>query len=312
MNNLRPIGAAIINGILVGSTIVATRFVIDQTSPASLAFLRYVIGLGCLFPLVVFSSRVRFEPCDILPISLLGIAQFGIVVTLLNYALQFIPSARAALIFATFPLMTMILSVAVGYERVTLSLVLGVLMTIVGVGLALGEKAIQPGVAANNWIGELAVLGSALSGAICSVGYRPYLRKYPTLPVSTLAMFASVIVLAVFAASEGFFNAVPRFTNEGWLSVGFIGVSSGVGYYLWLWALNHTTPTKVTVFLALSPITATILGVIFLAEQISVISMLGLVGVAFGLWLAHWQTREPLSSLAAEIIQSEPGTTKNH
>ncbi len=72
-------------------------------------------------------------------------------------------------------------------------------------------------------------------------------------------------------------------------------------------ALNHTTPTKVTVFLALSPVTATILGVLFLAEQISMISLLGLVGVALGLWLAHWQTREPTPSLAAEII---PGDAK--
>lgn len=53
------------------------------------------------------------------------------------------------------------------------------------------------------------------------------------------------------------------------MAVGFIGVSSGIGYYLWLWALNHTTPTKVTVFLALSPVTATILGGVFLAERVS-------------------------------------------
>lgn len=102
-------------------------------------------------------------------------------------------------------------------------------------------------------------------------------------------MFASVMFLAVFAAGEGFFKAVPRFTISGWLAVGFIGISSGIGYYLWLWALKHTTPTKVTVFLALSPVTATVLGTLLLAEEISTTSLLGLIGVALGLWLAHWQ-----------------------
>ena len=290
MNKFLPIGAATINGILVGSTIVATRFVIDQTSPASLALLRYFIGFCCLFPLVMLSARVRFERRDLLPISLLGITQFGIVVTLLNYALQFIPSARAALIFATFPLLTMILSAILGYERVTMTKSLGVGLTIVGVGLALGEKAILPGSPANGWIGELAVLGSALSGAVCSVLYRPYLRKYPTLTLSTYAMLAAVLFLAVFAAGEGFFKALPSFTISGWLAIGFIGISSAVGYYLWLWALNHTTPTNVTVFLALSPITATILGTLFLAERISTIFLFGLVCVALGLWLAHRQS----------------------
>jgi drug/metabolite transporter (DMT)-like permease len=268
---------------------VATRFVIDQTAPASLAFLRYLIGFCCLLPPVLLSERVRFERRDLLPIGLLGITQFGILIALLNYALQFIPSARAALIFATMPLLTMMLATALGRERLTLVKTLGVLLTIVGVAFALGEKAVERGGAADEWVGELAVFASALSGAICSVLYRPYLRKYPTLPVSAFAMLASVGFLAVLAAGEGFFASLPRFTAGGWLAVVFIGISSGVGYYLWLWALNHTTPTKVTVFLALSPITAAGLGALLLAESISTMSLLGLACVALGLWLAHRQ-----------------------
>lgn len=294
MNKLLPVGAATVNGILVGATIVATRFVIDQTSPASLALLRYFIGFCCLLPPMLLSARARFERRDVLPIALLGITQFGIVVTLLNYALQFIPSARAALLFATFPLMTMVLASILGSERLTPVKSTGVIMTVVGVGLALGEKALEAGSPANGWMGELAVLASAFSGALCSVLYRPYLKKYPTVSLSTFAMFASVIFLAVFAAREGFFNALPHFTLGGWMAIFFIGVSSAVGYYLWLWALNHTTPTRVTVFLALSPITAAVLGILLLAESISTIFLLGLVCVALGLVLALGPFEHPL------------------
>lgn len=271
---------------------VATRFVINQTAPASLALLRYLIGFCCLLPPVLLSARVRFERGDLVPIGLLGITQFGILIALLNYGLQFIPSARAALIFTTMPLLTMLLAMVLGYERLTLSKTLGVLLTIVGVGFALGEKAVQRGSAAHEWVGELAVFASALSGAICSVLYRPYLRKYPTLPVSALAMLASVGFLAVLAGWEGFFASFLHFTAAGWLAVLFIGINSGIGYYLWLWALNNTTPTKVTVFLALSPITAAGLGVLLLAESISMMLFLGLAFVALGLWMAHWQTCE--------------------
>jgi drug/metabolite transporter (DMT)-like permease len=165
-----------------------------------------------------------------------------------------------------------------------------VVLSVAGVGLALGEKAVQPSALGHVWIGELAVLASAASGAACSVLYRPYLRKYPTLPLSGLAMLASIVFLAVFAAWEGFFNALPRFTPSGWGAVGFIGIASGVGYYLWLWALNHTTPTNVTVFLALSPITATLLGALFLSERITGVIVLALVCIASGLWIALWQT----------------------
>jgi drug/metabolite transporter (DMT)-like permease len=291
-----PIAAAAATGILVGSAMVATRYVIDQTAPASLALLRYFIGFCCLLPPVLLSARVRFERRDLLPIGLLGIIQFGILIALLNYALQFIPSARAALIFATMPLLTMMLATVLGHERLTLAKTLGVLLTIVGVGFALGEKAVQRGGTAHEWVGELAVFASALSGAICSVLYRPYLRKYPTLPVSAFAMLASIGFLAVLSAGEGFFGSLPHFTAGGWLAVVFIGISSGIGYYLWLWALNHTTPTKVTVFLALSPITAAGLGALLLGERISMMLFLGLACVVLGLWIAHLQGHTPATS----------------
>ena len=290
MNRLLPTAAAMVNGILVGSVIVATRFVIYQSSPVSLSLLRYTIGFCCLLPPILWARQMRFEPRDLLPIGLLGTLQFGVVVCLLNFALQYISSARAALIFSAFPLLTMIFSAALGRERITWAKCLGVLLSVAGVGFALGEKAFQPSALGQGWVGELAVLASATSGAACSVLYRPYLRKYPTLPLSGLAMLASIIFLGVLAAREGFFSAVPHFTAAGWGAVGFIGIASGVGYYLWLWALNHTTPTNVTVFLALSPITATLLGALFLSEKITGVIVLSLVCVASGLWIALWQT----------------------
>ncbi len=282
-----PAIAAAVTSTQVGSAMVATRFVVDQTGPISLALLRYLIGFACLLPLALLARpRARFERCDLLPLALLGVIQFGVLIALLNYGLRFIPSARAALIFATFPLLTMIIAAALGHERLGAPKTLGVLLTIAGVGLALGEKAVRRGGAPNEWIGELAVLASALCGAVCSVLYRPYLRKYPTLRVSAFAMLASVVFLALLAAGEGFFDALPRFTAGGWAAVVFIGIGSGVGYYLWLWALAHAAATEVTVFLALSPVTATWLGAWFLAEEVSTMSLLGLAGVLLGLWLA--------------------------
>ena len=281
-----PAAAAAASGILVGAAIVATRFVIDQTAPASLALLRYAIGFCCLLPPVLLSVRVGFAPRDLAPIALLGIAQFGILIALLNFGLQFIPSGRAALIFATFPLLTMLFATGLGRERLSAAKTVGVLLTIAGVGVALGEKALQGG-ASGGWLGEGAVFASAVCGAACSVLYRPYLQRYPTLAVSAFAMLASVGFLAVLAAQEGFFRAWPHFTPGGWLAVLFIGMNSGAGYYLWLWALRHTTPTRVTVFLALSPLTAAGLGAWLLGEEISSLLLLGLACVMLGLWLAH-------------------------
>jgi drug/metabolite transporter (DMT)-like permease len=286
--NVWAAAAAAATGVQVGAAMVATRFVVHETGPASLALLRYVIGFLCLLPPVLLSGqRMRFAARDVLPIAALGITQFGLLIAVLNIGLLYVPAGRAALIFATFPLQTLLLAAALGRERLTLAKTSGVLLTILGVGVALGEKALDRGAGEDAWFGELAVLASASLGALCSVFYRPYLQRYPVLPVSAFAMLASVGFLAILAIPEGFFAAAPQLSTTGWCAVVFIGFSSGIGYYLWLWALGHAAPTEATAFLSLSPVTAILLGGVLLAEPLSPALFAAATFLALGLWLAN-------------------------
>jgi drug/metabolite transporter (DMT)-like permease len=280
--------AAAAVGVQVGAATVASRYVIAETAPASLALMRYAIGFLCLLPIVLIKRPKAFASADLLPIIGLGIVQFGMLIALLNLALTFIPAGRAALILATMPLQTMLMAAVFGRESLTAAKTVGVLLSFVGVAIALSDGALSSagGEAAKTWPGDMAMLGAALCGAICSVLYRPYLQRYEALSVSALAMFASVVFLCIPAAGEGFFSHWPTLTNRGWAAVAFVGLSSGVGYYLWLWALAHTTPTRASVCLALSPVTATALGFWLLAEPVTLMFGTGVLLVAIGLTCA--------------------------
>ena len=280
-----PILAAAAVGVQVGAAIVASRYVIGQTTPVSLALLRYAIGVVCLVPAIALGRRVRFARRDLVPIGLLGILQFGLLIVLLNFGLRFVPAARGALLLATMPLLTLVFAAALGRERLTTAKLAGVLVALLGVALALADK-LGDTPTQDAWLGALAVVAAAACGAICSVLYRPYLARYPTLHVSAVAMVASVGFLALAAAMEGFFSAWPQFTSTGWGAVVFIGVSSGIGYWLWLWALGRASPTRVTVFLSLSPVTAALLGAVLLAEPLRWMLLAGLACVVAGIWLA--------------------------
>jgi drug/metabolite transporter (DMT)-like permease len=279
------LAAAAVTGVQVGAALVASRFVIHDIGPASLAFLRYAIAVLCLAPFVIAGRRVRFAPRDLLFVMGLGIVQFGILIALLNFGLQFIPSTRAALVFSMLPLMTMIVAAVLGRERLSGAKSAGVTLTVLGVAIALGERLVTES-GASDGLGALLVLAAALCGAVSSIFYRPYLERYPTLPVGASAMLASVAFLAGPAGLEGLFTDGTRLDQRGWVVVLLIGLSSGIGYVLWLWALKHTTPTRVTVFLSLSPITASLLGAIILDEPFTLGVLVGLAGVVGGLWLA--------------------------
>jgi drug/metabolite transporter (DMT)-like permease len=275
--------AAAATGVQVGAAIVATRYVAADISPASLAFLRYAIGVVCLIPAVSMAARVRFARADILPIAALGIGQFGILIALLNYGLRSVPAGRGALIFASFPLITLVVAALLGHEHVTVRKITGILATMTGVALALGDKIFGAG----SILGELTILASAATGAVCSVLYRPYLRRYPTLPVSAFAMAAAAVALFPFAAVNDLFTAPAQLSLSAWAAIVFIGLSSGTFYVVWLWALKTIPASRVTVFLALSPITAIVLGVMLLGEPVTAGMIAGVVCVAAGLWVAN-------------------------
>jgi drug/metabolite transporter (DMT)-like permease len=284
------IAAAAATGVQVGAAMVVTRLVAQDIGPFSLALLRYAIGLSCLLPFAFAFARariaqVRIAGADWAPILALGTVQFGLLIAFLNYGLRFVPAGRASLLFATFPIMTMILGAALGREPMTLRKAAGVALTFLGVAATLGEGLFVE-TAPGEWSGALAVLGAALCGAICSIFYRPYLNRYPTLPIGAIAMAAAVAFLFVPALGEGLFRTAAGLDLRVWAAVVFIGLSSGLGYLLWLSALRHTTPTQATLFLSLSPVVAALLGAAFLGEALTGGTLAGIAGVLSGLWVA--------------------------
>jgi drug/metabolite transporter (DMT)-like permease len=278
--------AAAGTGFQVGAAMVATRYVVDATGPASLGFLRYAIGFLCLVPALLLQPRQRVALRDLPAIGMLGIGQFGLLIVLLNFSLLHIPAARASLLFATFPLMTLLLAVGLRRDVLTVRKALGSMLTFAGVAIALGGDALAPaGAGQSPWLGAAAALGAAFCGAACSMGYGTYVARYSALYVTALAMLIATGFLGLLAAGEGFFAGWPVFTATEWAAIAFIGVSSGIGFFLWVYALGNAPPTLVTLFLALSPVTAA-LGGTLLGEALPVAALTGLACVISGLGLA--------------------------
>lgn len=281
--------AACATGVQTGAAMVASRYVAGDVGPWSLGFLRYGVAMLCLAPFMMSQPRARFAARDLPILIFLGVAQFGLLIALLNFGLERMAAGRAALLFSTFPLMTMALAAALGQERLTAAKTIGVLLSFLGVAFTLGEGVLAKA-GAGEAIGAAAVLASAFVGALCTVLSKPYLGRYSTLSFAWLSVVSSVVFLGVMAVWEGLFTQPIRIDGHGWAAVVFAGFSSAFGYVLWLWALKHISATRVTVFLSLSPATAALLGLLMLAEAVTIGVVIGVLAVAAGLWIA---TRSP-------------------
>ena len=257
--------AGTVTGILVGAAMVATRHVVADVGLFTLAFLRYAIGVLGLAPWALAGRRV------VIPLRDAG------AIALLNHGLADVTAGLSALLFATLPLMALLLAVTLGREASSAGKFAGCALAIVGVGLAGGGGA----------GGIAAVLAAAAVGALCAVFCRDYVARYPPVQVCLLAMLVAVATLAPFALAERLSRGLPTPSPSGAFAVLFIGFASSLGYFTWLYALAHATVSRVCLFLALGPITVGGLGELLLDEPLTLGLVASLPLVIVGLWLAH-------------------------
>ena len=278
--------AATVACICFGASVVVTRYVVPQTTPVVLAFLRYAIASVCMVALL---RRAAFPPMparERRQMAALGVLFFAVFPWSFSASLTHLPAATVALVVATNPLVTLALSAVRGTERLSTRLVTGQLLALAGIVLAL--PPLRTGTAGTDmWIGYAEVFTTVLCGATYNVLSRPLLLRYPSAVLTTHAMLAGTVALAPLALWQGLGAHTRTLSVAGWSAVVFLGTLGGaLGFGLWGFALRRSTPSRVAVFLALNPITAIALGVVLLGEPLTVRLLLALAAVLGGIWLA--------------------------
>ena len=280
--------AAAIASICFGASVVATRYAVSQIEPVSLAFLRYVIAVACLSPMARGFVRRSMPRRDMLAIGALGALFFGVFPWSFSAALTYIPSSRVAIELATMPLLTLLVSRMRGYDQLAPRTLLGQLLAFVGVAFALRSPASSHAAVPNAWIGDALVGVTACCGAIYNVLSRPYLKRYSPMHVTAMSMAAGVVFLAPFAVSHGVVTAAAALSRSAWFAVIFLGAIGGaLGFFLWIWALERSSPSRVAVFFPLNPITAIVLSAVLLHEPVTRQFVVGLCAVLGGIVLAN-------------------------
>ena len=131
-----------------------------------------------------------------------------------------------------------------------------IVLTVAGVAVLIGGDALAGAITLAELTGLFYAALATLTGAVCAIFYRPYLTRYGVLKVSVIAMAAALVPFGGMASVEAGGIPLDQWTNLTWALIVFIGLSSGIGYLLWLYALAHAQAAVVAAFLALSPVTA--------------------------------------------------------
>ena len=280
--------AAAAASVFFGGMVFCTRFVIDQTEPLTLAFFRFGVGFVCVAPVLARRDRPRVRQTDWGAIAGLGVLLYALMPVLVSAGLQFSYASRGALVLASQPLFTLLLAYWRGEERLTPVKLFGIALAMGGLGLALSEDLPRTS-SASIWAGDALLFCAAVCIAVYNVYSQPQLQRYPAPVFTALSMGLGALSLLPFSLGLGLAQGWPAFTPLGWMAVLYIGTfGGGIGYALWVWALAHTSPTRVAIFLTLNPLTATLLGGAFLDEPITLRFVMGLLAVLAGIVAVHY------------------------
>jgi len=265
------------------------RFLVTETEPVTIAFLRNSVAAVVLTSIAVVVIRRWPSPRELLVMGAMGAVFFGGLQLIFSNALVYTTASRGALAYTTAPFMTLLIAAAFGIERPTRQKFIGIVVATLGVVVALGQGAGAP---PDAWIGDGLILIGALITAVFGVWSSRALQRHSPLVTVVAGVVPGSFLLFLFALATEAPTFKPDLSPIGWAAMAYLGIGAAViSYTLWLWALRHTTPTLVSIALPVNPLMALFWGAILLGEDVTVEMLIGFALVICGIAIANWRRR---------------------
>ena len=268
------------------------KIALEELSPVNLTIMRLlVVCIVFLILLIVKPNKFsKIQKKDIIPIFLVGFLGIILYHFGLNYGEQYISASAASVIIATIPIFVVILAAIFLKEKITLKIVLGVLLSLVGVVVISTVGRSDTLLEVKYISGALAVLLAAVLGAGYTVAGKKMLQRYSALSLTVYVCLLGSLGLIPFISSS-LFEEVAAMSLTGWSVVIFLGVfPTVIGYVLWYVALEIKSASEISVYLYFVPVLSTIISYILFRNEITWLFVFGGALVILGLHVVNKQS----------------------
>ena len=193
-----------------------------------------------------------------------------------------ISSGLASILNATTPIFTVLAAHALtANERLTWAKGVGVALGLLGVAVLIGPGVLS-GIGHGD-VGELSCLLAALSYSLAGIYGRRF-RGLAPLKIATGQMTASTIVLVPITLLADHPWTLPFPSAHAWSAwVGIALLSTALAYVIYFRILAAAGATNLLLVTFLLPVSALLLGAVFLRETITLPSLEGMAFIGLGL-----------------------------
>lgn len=239
-----------------------TRMIGDQIDQYALALIRCVSASVLLLAIGFFNKiSIPKDRNTWIKIIVAGVCGFAIYIVVFSLGLHSITSATSSIIIALVPIMVAIGSRIIYKEKISIPGWISIFTAFGGVVVLMCWN----GVLSIN-AGALWTLSAAFLFFIYNMLTRELTKALTSLEVITYAMTVAAIALLVFVPHT--IGVIQTASTSAVLWAVYLGVlPSAVSYFFWAKAMDYADKTSsVTNFMFITPILATILGLIMLHE----------------------------------------------
>ena len=267
-------------GAIWGSTFLVISIGNDALAPVWAATLR--LTLAALLLTAWTRARGRKLPRGAALRAALGygVAQFGVNLPLLYWGEKLVPSGLAAVVYATIPLSSALITRALGMERLTPAKLLGALVALGGVAV-LFSATLRAHVAP-------AGLGAILVGATAASLGTVLLKRGPRQdPFGANAVGCAIgaPIAGALSFALGETHALPATLAAAWPLV-YLTVGGSVGAYVIMsWLVNRWSVTRTSYVTVIVPVIALALGALVRHERLAPVTLAGAALILAGLVL---------------------------
>ena len=260
--------------LLWSANFIVGKVALREFPPLLLGALR--IGLAGIFLAPAYWRKARtnggiWPPTDLMLLAFLAVCNVGNQLLFL-LGLHRTSVAHSALIIGVGPIFVLLIAAAMGLERITLRKTAGMTLALGGVA-ALAYQASRASGAAPT---EATIAGDTITAAACmlfslfAVYGKRAAQRHSTVAVNGFAYISGAALLAPILLWQARGFSFAHVSAAGWSSLVYMALfPSVICYLIYYHALTHISASRVSAFIYLEPLIATLMGVAFLGERIT-------------------------------------------
>jgi len=276
--------------IVWGASFVATKVALQDISPVTIVWLRFLMGVAILGMAVALRKQFALpDKKEWGYFALLGFLGITFHQWLQSNGLQTSEAGTTAWIVATTPVFMALLGRVLLKETLGWAKILGILLAFMGV-LVVVSKGDPASISIGKFgaPGDALILVSAVNWAVFSALSRRGLKSHPASLMMFYVMGFGWLFTTLLFVTTGGFAEIRALTFSGWLGVLFLGIfCSGLAYIAWYDALKALATAQTGVFLYIEPLVAVVVAFFILGEAILPASLIGGVVILLGVWLVN-------------------------